>query len=186
MRIRAPGCVYAGRCVYTGRGAYTRVGAYTRTVGVYTQGVCIRTPSRIHRFLRIRTPDCVYAGRRPNGTRYAPDVARRSGALARGSGESEPRGPDAGGGTGRGARAGMTRVVRVKNAPVRTARSGRLRRVAHGRHQVGRASGDGPRRRRRRAVAPPWLAGTGARGAPGGWAPLIVTIYATPAPRFEF
>ena len=43
-------------------GVYTRVGAYTRTVGVYTQGVCIRTPSRIHRFLRIRTPDCVYAG----------------------------------------------------------------------------------------------------------------------------
>ena len=43
-------------------GVYTRVGAYTRTVGVYTQGVCIRTPSRIYRFLRIRTPDCVYAG----------------------------------------------------------------------------------------------------------------------------
>ena len=46
-------------------GVYTRVGAYTRTVGVYTQGVCIRTPSRIHshstahRFLRIRTPDTV-------------------------------------------------------------------------------------------------------------------------------
>ena len=48
--------------VYTQRRVYTRVGAYTRTVGVYTQGVCIRTPSRIHRFLRIRTPDCVYAG----------------------------------------------------------------------------------------------------------------------------
>ena len=39
-----------------------RVGAYTRTMGVYTQGVCIRTPSRIHRFLRLRTPDRVYAG----------------------------------------------------------------------------------------------------------------------------
>ena len=80
VRIRAPGCVYAGRCVYASGGCvyaagaymhpgvYTRVGAYTRTVGVYTQGVCIRTPSRIHshRFLRIRTPDtvghCVYAG----------------------------------------------------------------------------------------------------------------------------
>ena len=47
---------------YTHPGVYTRVGAYTRTVGVYTQGLRIRTPSRILRFLRIRTPDCVYAG----------------------------------------------------------------------------------------------------------------------------
>ena len=38
-------------------GVYTRVGAFTRAVGVYTQGVRKRTPSRIHRFLRIRTPD---------------------------------------------------------------------------------------------------------------------------------
>ena len=56
------GCVYAAGA-YMHPGVYTRVGAYTRTVGVYTQGVCIRTPSRIHRFLRIRTPDCAgYAG----------------------------------------------------------------------------------------------------------------------------
>ena len=55
-------CVYAsGGCIYAAGaymhpGVYTRVGAYTRTVGVYTQGVCIRTPSRIHRFLRIYAP----------------------------------------------------------------------------------------------------------------------------------
>ena len=79
-RIRSVGCIYADRCVYADGcvyasggcvyaagaymhpGVYTRVGAYTRTVGAYTQGVCIRTPSRIHRFLCIRTPDCVYAG----------------------------------------------------------------------------------------------------------------------------
>ena len=76
-RIRSVGCIYADRCVYApnaaythmclyavvgayteyaGGGAYTRVvGAYTRTVGVYTQEGCIRTPSRIHRFL------CPYA-----------------------------------------------------------------------------------------------------------------------------
>ena len=44
------------------QGVYTRVGVYTRAVGVYTQGERLRTPSRIHRFLRIRTPDRVYAG----------------------------------------------------------------------------------------------------------------------------
>ena len=49
--------------IYAPGSVYTRVGAYTRTVGVYTQGVRIRTPSRIRRFLRIRTPDCAgYAG----------------------------------------------------------------------------------------------------------------------------
>ena len=100
-RIRSVGCIYADRCVYApdaaythmclyavvgaytrvgaftqAAGAYTRVGAYTRTVGVYTQGVCIRTPSRIHRFLRIRTPpDCVYAGRRPNALRCVVGLA---------------------------------------------------------------------------------------------------------------
>ena len=60
-------------------GVYTRVGAYTRTVGVYTQGVRIRTPSRIHRFLRIRTPDCAgYAG--IDGTVKCP-VRPRGGAT---------------------------------------------------------------------------------------------------------
>ena len=48
--IYAPGCVYAGRCVYASGGC------------VYTGGALLRTPSRIHRFLRIRTPDRVYAG----------------------------------------------------------------------------------------------------------------------------
>ena len=40
--------------IYAPGSVYTRVGAYTRTVGVYTQGVRIRTPSRIHSFLRIK------------------------------------------------------------------------------------------------------------------------------------
>ena len=47
--VHAPGCVYAGGCVYA-------------SGSTYTQRVRIRTPSRIHRFLRIRTPDRVNAG----------------------------------------------------------------------------------------------------------------------------
>jgi hypothetical protein len=47
--VHAPGCVYAGGCVYA-------------SGSTYTQRVRIRTPSRIHKFLRIRTPDRVNAG----------------------------------------------------------------------------------------------------------------------------
>ena len=63
LRERWVPCVYAAGA-YMHPGVYTRVGAFTRAVGVcvYTGGALLRTPSRIHWFLRIRTPDRVYAG----------------------------------------------------------------------------------------------------------------------------
>ena len=58
-------------------GGYTRVGAYTRTVGVYTQGVRIRTPSRIHRFLRIVAPPTVRDTQEPRRTVMSGPTPRR-------------------------------------------------------------------------------------------------------------
>ena len=97
--VYAPDAAYSHIYLYAVVGAYTRVGAFTRALGavhiyaagayIHTrvcirgsvrirerwvcirEGVCIRTPSRIHRFLCIHAPPTAFTQESTN--RNAPD-----------------------------------------------------------------------------------------------------------------